>query len=62
VKNNKSFAALTLVNQSSYSAYDCEFVALARSCNTRLVTMDKKVAKYFPEMTILLPDINSSIQ
>lgn len=40
---------LTLVDQSSCSAYDCEFVALARSFDVKLVTMDGKVINAFPE-------------
>jgi predicted nucleic acid-binding protein len=45
---------LTLVDRSSCSAYDCEFVALAQSFNIRLVTMDRKVIDAFPD-TALTP-------
>lgn len=51
-----SLDVLTLVNQSTCSAYDCEFVALARSLNVQLVTMDRKVVKSFPGIAILLSD------
>lgn len=43
-----SQAVLELVSKSSCSAYDCEFVALAHTLNTKLVTQDKKVLKEFP--------------
>jgi len=39
---------LTLVNQSNCSAYDCEFIALAKYQNIPLVTQDKKVLREFP--------------
>lgn len=45
---------LQLVNQSDCSAYDCEFVALAKNQGINLVTMDKKILKNFPETTIAL--------
>ncbi|MFZ1386196.1 MAG: type II toxin-antitoxin system VapC family toxin [Thiolinea sp.] len=40
---------LELVNTSQCSAYDCEFVALAKDLNLRLVTQDKKMLAQFPE-------------
>ena len=40
---------LELVNTSQCSAYDCEFVALAKDLNLSLVTQDKKVLTQFPE-------------
>jgi len=42
---------LRLTHESTCSAYDCEFVSLALSLNTGLVTMDKKVLAAFPHMT-----------
>lgn len=45
---------LSLVNDSSCSAYDCEFVALAMSLETRLVSMDKKLLGQFPSLTMAL--------
>jgi predicted nucleic acid-binding protein len=44
-----SLKVLSLVSQSSCSAYDCEFVGVAQLLNTRLVTEDKKILKEFPE-------------
>jgi predicted nucleic acid-binding protein len=43
-----SLDVLRLVQQSKCSAYDCEFVALARSLNVPLITMDKQILKDFP--------------
>jgi predicted nucleic acid-binding protein len=40
---------LQLVQNSECSAYDCEFIALAQNMNIQMITMDKKVLKYFPE-------------
>lgn len=37
-----------LVRESDCSAYDCEFVALARRLGVRLVTMDAKLLRAFP--------------
>ncbi|MCI5190503.1 MAG: PIN domain-containing protein [Candidatus Electrothrix sp. AS4_5] len=47
---------LTLVDQSSCSAYDCEFVALAHTLETRLVTQDKKILREFPEIAMSVSD------
>ncbi|MGF1610370.1 MAG: type II toxin-antitoxin system VapC family toxin [Kiloniellales bacterium] len=43
---------LTLVDQSSCSAYDCEFVALARSFHIKLVTQDSKITDAFPDTAV----------
>jgi len=45
---------LELVRESECSAYDCEFVALAARLAVKLVTMDKKVLKAFPECAVPL--------
>ena len=49
-----SNSILSLVSQSNCSAYDCEFVALARELNVPLVTMDKDVLKSFKERAVSL--------
>ena len=49
-----SLDVLSLVNRSSCSAYDCEFVALAQACQCSLITMDRKLQKAFPETVSLL--------
>ena len=43
---------LELVRDSNCSAYDCEFVALAKSLNTHVVTADKKILQAFPDTAI----------
>lgn len=49
-----SRAVLDLVRGSDCSAYDCEFIALAIKLGTKLVTMDKKLLRAFPERTVAL--------
>ena len=39
---------MQLVNSSKCSAYDCEFVALARYLDVPLITADKKILHEFP--------------
>lgn len=41
---------LELVRGCDCSAYDCEFIALAEMLGTRLVTMDGKLRKAFPNI------------
>ncbi|RMH62609.1 MAG: PIN domain-containing protein [Calditrichaeota bacterium] len=50
-----STQVLDIALKSNCSAYDCEFVSLAKETGTRLITTDKKVLNQFP-------DIVSSIQ
>lgn len=45
---------LALVKASDCSSYDCEFVALALQSGVRLVTMDKKILRNFPELATAL--------
>ena len=47
---------LQLVNASPCSSYDCEFVALAKRFNTKLITSDKKVINAFPETVVSLAE------
>ncbi len=51
-----SINVLALCAESSCSAYDCEFVSLARSLNTRLITHDKNLLKTFPAIGITAKD------
>jgi predicted nucleic acid-binding protein len=51
-----SAAVMNLVASSSCSAYDCEFVALARQLSIKLVTQDKKLLREFPETAISISD------
>ena len=50
-----SLSVLELARDSDCSAYDCEFVALALRLRTKLVTMDGKLLRAFPERAIPLP-------
>jgi predicted nucleic acid-binding protein len=52
-----SLGVLKLANASQCSAYDCEFVALARHLGVKLVTQDKQLLAQFPQDTIALKDI-----
>ncbi len=45
---------LELIRDSDCSAYDCEFVALAVQLGVKVVTMDKKMLKAFPQHTRVL--------
>jgi predicted nucleic acid-binding protein len=45
---------LQLVRASDCSAYDCEFVALARQLAVPLITMDAKLLRAFPECALAL--------
>ncbi len=45
-----SFEVFELVSTSNCSAYDCEFVALAKRLRLDFYTSDKKVLKEFPDI------------
>ncbi len=49
-----SRSVLELVRDSECSAYDCEFVALAMTLGTMLVTMHGKVLRSFPDISVPL--------
>ncbi|MEZ5495146.1 MAG: type II toxin-antitoxin system VapC family toxin [Pseudomonadales bacterium] len=51
-----SLDVLRLIETSECSAYDCEFVALAKRNNTMLVTEDKKILKQFPKIAMSLAE------
>lgn len=50
----ESDAIFELLQNSNCSAYDCEFIALSRMLGAKLVTMDGKLLKAFPETAIAL--------
>jgi len=56
LKNNEfeinSIQVLSLSHSSGCSAYNCEFVNLAKDLGVPLVTQDKKVRHNFPETAI----------
>ena len=52
-----SLDVLHLAETSSCSAYDCEFVALAKRLNVSLVTEDKKILKEFPGVAMTLAQV-----
>jgi len=47
---------LKLAFESKCTAYDCEYVALAKDLNQKLITLDKKILKSFPDVAILPRD------
>jgi len=55
--NVNSTQVLELVNISICSAYDCEFVALAKQLNVRMVMGDKQILKEFPKNTLALQKV-----
>ncbi len=51
-----SLDVLNLTARSRCSAYDCEFVALARELNIPLVTTDEQVLSAFPDIAVRLDE------
>ena len=49
-----SYEVLRLASESSCSAYDCEFIALANDLKTPLITVDKQLLKAFPSTAVSL--------
>ena len=45
---------LELVRDSDCSAYDCEFIALGIQLGVKIVTMDRKVLKAFPQYAVAI--------
>ena len=45
---------LELVRDSDCSAYDCEFIALARQLDVKLVTLDSQLLRAFPGFAVPL--------
>jgi len=52
----ESIHVLELACQSACTAYDCEFVALAKDMNAKLLTVDKALLKAFPETALSLDE------
>mgnify|MGYP006431487407 CR=1 FL=1 len=51
-----SMDVLTLAMETGCSAYDCEFVSLAKSLNLKLITGDKKLVHTFPGIAMTPKD------
>lgn len=51
-----SGAVLELVAASGRSAYDCEFVAVARALDLPFITSDRQLLSSFPETAVALVD------
>lgn len=47
-----SAEVLALAATSGCTAYDCEYVALARSVGVQLITTDKEVLREFPDLAL----------
>jgi predicted nucleic acid-binding protein len=47
---------LELIAESDCTAYDCEFVALARQLSIQLVTADKQLLERFPDCAVSLEE------
>lgn len=52
-----SLEVLSLIGLCKCSAYDCEFIALAQSLESRLVTADVRLQRAFPDDSVLLADL-----
>jgi predicted nucleic acid-binding protein len=53
-------AVFPLLETSICSAYDCEFVALARQLDVGLVTSDKQILRAFPKIAVSLREFGKS--
>ncbi|MBD3415057.1 MAG: PIN domain-containing protein [Candidatus Aminicenantes bacterium] len=51
---------LELFSASDCSAYDCEYVALAKHLKIKLITNDQKILQNFPETAVNLDAFSSS--
>jgi len=51
-----STTVLTLAKESGCSAYDCEFISIAKSLNSKLITADKKLIASFPDIAMTAKD------
>ena len=49
-----SASLLEMIENSTLSAYDCEYVVLAKKLGIHLITNDKKILKSFPDLAVSL--------
>ena len=59
VRAVSSAEVLALVAASGCTAYDCEYVALAKAAGVQLVTTDKEVLREFPEVAVRPQDFGN---
>ena len=52
-----SMQVMDLVAVSTCSAYDCEFVALAKSMGIALVTEDARIVRDFPDVAVTMTTV-----
>jgi len=57
-----SLQVLGLAANSSCSAYECEFVALAEALGVQLVTLNRQILDQFPSLTTSLEDFIATPQ
>ena len=57
----ESREVLVLASESGRSAYDCEFIALARQLQRKLVTADRPLLASFPDDTVSLERFGSAV-
>ncbi|CAN5604162.1 hypothetical protein BH20VER3_BH20VER3_01460 [soil metagenome] len=55
-----SQTVMELVARSSCTAYDCEFVAVAREQGVPLITADREILREFPHLSVSLGNFLSS--
>ena len=51
-----STMVLALAQESGCSAYDCEFISMAKSLSSKLITADKKLITSFPGIAMTAKD------
>ena len=49
-----STSILKMIWNSTLSAYDCEYVVLAKKLGVNLITNDRKILKSFPDLAVCL--------
>ena len=55
-----SHLVLALTASSTCSAYDCEFVALAKDLNIPLITTDRQILRQFPDIATGLAEFTGA--
>lgn len=54
-----SAPVLVLSRESGCTAYDCEFVHIAKELGVPLVTSDREVLRAFPELTVSIAEFGA---